>query len=127
MGWDRTAVAAALAETLSAIDPTVSVYPTAPETFNPPVYVVGYPRLVLYANPTFNTDTATVPVMVGVGMAEADRADAMLGAARDAIEADITLGGVVVAVRVTEQSGWRRLSVAGSEILAADLVCDIRQ
>jgi hypothetical protein len=126
MGWDRTAVSAALAEVLAAIDPTVSVFASAPETFNAPAYVVAYPRLVLYANPTFGTDTATVPVMVGVGHLEADRADAMLADAKAAIEADVSLGGVVQTVRVTEQSGWRRLNVAGAEILAADLVCDIR-
>jgi hypothetical protein len=126
MGWNRTAVAAALGEVLAAIDPSVSVFPTAPETFNAPVYVVGYPRIVIYANPAFGVDTATVPVMVGVGSLEADKADAMLGAAKSAIEADVTLGGVVQTVRVTEQTGWRRLNVAGAEILAADLICDIR-
>ena len=126
MAWNRTAVSAALGAVLAGIDPTVSVYPTAPDTFNPPAYVVGYPRLVLYANPTYGTDTATVPVMVGVGSLEADRADRMLADAKAAIEDDVTLGGVVQVVRVTEQAGWRRLNVAGAEILAADLICDIR-
>ena len=126
MAWNRTAVSAALAEVLAAIDPSVSVFPTAPETFNPPVYVVGFPRLVLYANPTIGTDTAPVPLLVGLAPNEPEQADAMIAAAKVAIEADVTLGGVVHAVRVTEQAGWRRLNVAGAEILAADLICDIR-
>ena len=126
MTWERTPVAAAIGEILTALSPSVSVFTTPPETFNAPAYVVGYPRTVEYDAAAFSIDTATVPVMVAVGPAELASADAMLHAAKVALNADPSLGGVVQHCRVVQQSNWRRLNIAGADVLCCDLVTEIR-
>ena len=76
----------AIGEILSALDSTVSVFPTPPETFNAPAYVVGFPRNVEYDAASFGVDAATLAIMVAVGPAELTTADAMLNAAQNRIE-----------------------------------------
>jgi hypothetical protein len=126
MSWVRATAAQAVADVLATIDPLVSVFASPPSTFNPPVYVVGYPRIVNYDAATFGVDDVELPMFAGVGVAEIDRLDAMLDQARKAIAADNSLAGAVMHVRVTEQSNWRILSVAGADVLAADLTLRIR-
>ena len=125
MTWNRKEAAAGIAQVLSVADAAVSVFATPPETFNPPAYIVGYPRLVQYSRDVFGIDTATLPVMVGVSPNEVDTGDALLVVAKDALEADLTLDHAVQGLRVLEQSNWRRLNVAGAEVLAVDLVVEI--
>lgn len=125
MTWTRIIAAAGIGQVLDRLDPSVNVFATPPETFNPPAYIVGYPRTVTYSVPTFGVDLAVVPVMVGVGPNEVDRADAMVASAKDALWSDPTLGQLVQGLRVTEQSNWRRLNVAGIDVLAVDLVVEI--
>ena len=95
MTWQRTPVAAAIADVLATLDVSVSVFATPPETFNPPVFVVAFPRTVEYDAPAFGVDLAQLPIMVGVGPPELDTADDMLLAAKKALNADPSLGGVV--------------------------------
>ena len=126
MTWQRAPAAAGLAALLEPLDPLASVFSSPPSTFNPPAYVVGYVTRVDYGVPSYTIDTATLPMLAAAGVAELDRVDAMLAAAKVAIGADPTLGGSVQVARVTTQQSWRVLSVAGSEILCADLVLEIR-
>jgi len=127
MTWQRAPVAAALAATLTTIDPTVAVFATPPETFNPPAYIVGWPRNVSYREKQFNTDVAQLPILAACGMAEADRVDQMLNQAYDTISkvADATFGGIVQLVDLGPQDNWRVLRVAGVDLLAADLLLEI--
>ena len=125
--WNRATVAAAMAEVLEGLDPTASVFATPPETFNAPVYVVGFPRTVEYDAASYGVDLTTIPIMVGVGPNELDRADAMLEAAKTALNADPGLAGAVQHCRVTEQTNWRRLNIAGVDVLCCDLVVEIRK
>ena len=126
MTWQRAEAAEAIAGLLEPLDPLVSVFASPPETFNPPAYVVGYPSAVTYDGAAFSIDLATIPVLAAGGLAELDRVDALLRAAKDAITADPSLDGAVMSARVVSQSNWRRLNVAGADILVADLILEIR-
>ena len=100
---------------------------TPPETFNTaPGVRVRVPRSVDYGAASYGVDLTTVPVMVGVGPNALDEADAMLNGAKKALNADPSLGGVVQHCRVTQQSNWRRLNIAGADVLCCDLVLEIR-
>ena len=127
MTWERGPVAAALVDVLTPLDATVSVFSVPPSTFNPPAYVVGYPTRVDYGIPTYSIDTATLPMLAAAGPSEVDRVGALLAMAKAAIEVDPSLGGSCQVCRVTSQTSWRILSVAGADILCADLVLEIRK
>jgi hypothetical protein len=45
----------------------------------------------------------------------------MIRAVRAAVNADITLGGVVACVTATVERNWRNLNVAGIDVLQAEL------
>jgi hypothetical protein len=124
--WSRAEAAAAVALVLSELDPVVSVFVTPPETLNPPAYVVGYARIVMYDQPSFAVDAATLTVSAVTGANEVDRCDALLHDAKVALNADPSLSGVAKHCRVMEQGNWRRLNIAGSEVLAGDLTVEIR-
>jgi hypothetical protein len=125
MTWTRIIAAAAIAETLDRLDPAVNVFATPPESFNPPAYIVGYPRTVAYGQQVFGIDLATIPIMIAVGPNEVDRADAMVNMAKDALTSDPSLGRAVQGLTAPEQSNWRRLNVSGIDVLAVDLVLEI--
>jgi hypothetical protein len=124
-GWSRTKAAAAVAGVLAALD-GIAVFATPPETFNPPAYIVGYPSSVAYGHVGFGMDLASLPVMAAAGPNSADDVDALIQNAKDAIDADPTLGGAVGNATVATQANWRRVDVAGAQVLAADLVLEIR-
>lgn len=126
MTWDLEPVAHAIADLLGAIDATVKAYPAAPETFNPPAYVVGWPSTVDYDIQQFGIDVATIPVAAAAGVEEIDRVDQLLDAARKAIDADLSLGGTVQYARTATQTNWRPMRVAGIDMLLADLIVEIR-
>lgn len=126
MTWQRAPVAAALVPILAAIDDTVPAFASPPETFNPPAYIVGYPRTVNYRTPHFGTDEAMLPMLAAGGAGEVDRVDQLLELAYDALTAaDSTLGGLVQLVDPGPQDNWRLLRVAGVDVLAADLLLRI--
>jgi hypothetical protein len=126
MGWVRATAAAAVASILTPIDATVSVFASPPETFNPPAYIVGYTRLVNYDGATFGVDRVDLPVMAAAGIGELDRVDALLAQAKDALDLDPSAGGAVQSLYTKTQDQWRVIVVGGSELLAAELVLDIR-
>ena len=126
MTWERAPAAAALAAVLTQLDDTVAVFASPPATLNAPAYVVGYTTRVDYGTPSFSIDLATQPVAACVGLGEVDRGDTMLAAAKAAIGADPSLGGAVQVARVTSQTNWRALNVAGADLLFGDLVIEIR-
>jgi len=122
MTWERAPVAAALAAVLQPLDGSVSVFAAPPETFNPPAFIVGYPRTVNYRM-HFSTDEALMPVACACGVAEVDRVDGLLRTAYDALaNTDQTLGGLVQVMDLGPQDNWRLLRVAGIDVIAADLV-----
>lgn len=127
MTWNRAQAAQAVADVLAPVDELVSVFASPPSTFNPPAYIVGYPRRVAYdAGAGFGVDVAELPVLAGCGVSEVDRVDQLLEAAHKAVNADPSLGGAVQHARVASQDNWRILSVAGADVLAADLTVEIR-
>jgi hypothetical protein len=123
MTWQRAPVAAALVRILAAIDVTVPAFAQPPETFNPPAYIVGYPRTVNYRMLVFGVDEALLPMLAAAGPGEVDRVDELLQLAYDAIAAaDQTLGGLVQVLDPGPQDNWRLLKVAGVDVLCADLL-----
>lgn len=115
-----------VAAILSDLNESVSVFPTPPETLNPPAYVCGYPRTVTYDTPTFATDQCSFQLLAFAGPNDPDTLDALLSAAKAALRTDTTLGGIVMYCHPTEQLNWRRVNIAGSELLAGELTLEIR-
>jgi hypothetical protein len=124
--WQRAPVASAIAGLLGAMDVSVSAFATPPETLNPPAYVCGYPRTVTYATSSFGIDLVEFIVGAYAGPFDPDTLDELLAQGRSALDAAPNLSGTVQVAQVTTQSNWRRLSVAGAEVLAADLTLEIR-
>lgn len=125
MSWDRSRVAPAIVDCLTAAVPGVSAFDRPPATFNAPAYVVGLPT-VTYDTPTFGIDLAVLPVAAAAGVEEADRIDDLLRQARAALLDTGNLGGVVQLLIITEQRNWQRLNVGGADLLTAELAVTIR-
>jgi hypothetical protein len=120
-------MSAALAEVLGAgTAGTVTVFPAPPATFNPPALVVQYPTTVTKHSPAFGVDLAALPVLAAVGAPEGGALDALLEQATAAVEADISLAGTVQSAKTVEWRNWRILTVAGVDMLVAELVLEIR-
>jgi hypothetical protein len=127
MSWSRAECAAALAAAIQTqIGETVFVYPRPPFTLNPPAIVVGRPNEVRYSTFAFGIDEADVPVLC-VGAADGeDIVDGLIQAVRAAVNADLTLGGVVQCVGDTRERNWRNLNVAGIDVLQAEVQLTIQ-
>jgi hypothetical protein len=126
MTWDRSTAAEAIAGVLAALDATVSTFATPPQTLNPPAYVVGLPTDVARNSSTFDVDLVTIPVSAFGGLGEYDRVDDLVRVAAVALEADPTLAGVVKSCTVPHFNNWRTVAIGGAELLANDLVLEIR-
>jgi hypothetical protein len=122
MSWSRADAAAALTAVLqTAMGETVFVYPKPPGTVNPPAVIVGRPSEVRYSTVAFGIDEATLPVTC-VGPVDGDDAvDQLVGAVRAALLPDPSLGGVVQACWPADERAWRQASVAGVDVLLADV------
>jgi hypothetical protein len=119
-------VAAALGEVLSAATAgAVTVFERPPATFNVPAIIVADPTRVAYGLPTFGMDQATLSVVCAAGGDEVDYLDGLIATVVTALKDAATLGGVVQACWVKEQSNWRMLTVGGAEYRAADVVLEI--
>jgi hypothetical protein len=130
MGWNRATVAAAITATLTAaVEGAIAVFPDPPPSFNVPAFIVAWPTQVLYNDPAFAVDTATLPVLAAVATDQSAQLDNLLTVALGALVADPTLGGLLAhgVVVVGEQRNWRILTdVAGARFLAAELILTIR-
>jgi len=127
VAWDRPAAAGALVEVLeAATSSTVSLFEQPPATFNPPALVINYPATVTKHNPAFAIDQAATTVTAAVGVSDGDTLDTLLDAANLAVEADPTLAGTVQHAKPVEWRNWRVLTVAGIDMLTADLALEVR-
>jgi hypothetical protein len=122
MSWNRAAAAAAITAVLqTAMGETVFVYPKPPGTVNPPAVIVGRPASVRYSTVAFTIDEAILPVSC-CGPADGDdMVDALVTAVRHALTADQTLGGAVQACWPADERAWRQASIAGVDVLLADV------
>jgi hypothetical protein len=125
MSWQRAAMADALTTVLSAAT-GVSVFPSPPATFNPPAIVVNFPTTVTKHVPAFAIDSATVTLLCATGVAEAEALDQLLETTSAALETDQTLSGAVQLIKPNTWQSWRVLNVAGVEMLAAEISCEVR-
>ena len=126
MTWTRTPVAAALVDVLSAATSgTVTVFAKPPTTINPPAVIVARPTNVNYATASFARDEATLPVEICGSFDGDDTVDALRDQIRKAIDANPTLEGTVASCTVTAERNWRNVTVAGVELLAAQIVLTI--
>jgi hypothetical protein len=130
MGWQRATVAQAIVDTLTAAsEGALAVFADPPPSFNVPAYIVAWPTQVLYNDPAFAVDTATLPVIAAVAVEQSAQLDNLLDVARAALDADPTLGGLLAhgVVVVGEQRNWRILTdVAGARFLAGELILTVR-
>lgn len=129
MSYDVAATAEVIADTLAdAVEGAVAVYAKPPPTFNGPALIVAWPTTIERNTPAFGVDLATVSVLAAVGPEEMERGAALMGVATAALEADRTLGGVLAhgALVVSAWRAWRIVTVAGSHVLLAELILEIR-
>jgi hypothetical protein len=126
MSWDRSIAAAGMVEVLqAALGETATVFEHPPATFNPPALMVGYPVTVTF-NTSFCVDTADWIVTAAAGIDDPSTVDNLIALARQAIEANLNLGGAVQICRPSGARNWRGWTVAGGEYLLADLALETR-
>ena len=127
MSWDRAVAAAALADVLrAATADAVTVFTHPPATLNAPAYVVAYPVTVTKHTPAFAIDTAEWVLTGAAGADDPDTLDDLLAVASTAIEGDPTIGGSVQHARPTTWRNYRVTTIAGADLLMADLVLETR-
>jgi hypothetical protein len=127
MSYDGNAIAEALAAILSEIDATVPAFAQPPETVNPPAYIVGLDESVEFDVAGFGMDLARLPVICCAGPFETARVRELRDAAKAAVDADRTLGGLNAAVTGRSSRNPRLMTIAGAQLLALDLILEIRQ
>lgn len=125
MSWNRTdAVAAIVAALQQTMGESVFVHAKTPQTINPPAVVVGRPLEVRYSVTSFGTDETTISVIC-VGPADGeDVVDELIAQVRQSFP-DPSLGGVVQSCRPTVERNWRNATVAGVDILQAEVVVTV--
>ena len=126
MTWQRSPVAAALVDILTtATAGGVYVHDKPPTVINPPAIIVARPTTVNYATAAFAVDEATLPIVVAGAMDGDDLVDTLRDAVRRAVDADPTLGGAVKSATATAERNWRNLTVAGVELLVAEIILTV--
>jgi len=114
---------------------TLSVYNFMPDFLEPPCAVVGVMDQIEYDS-TMNrgTDKYQIPVLVIVSRVDAqdsqDTLDGFLAntgssSVKQAIESDVTLGGVVSTVRVTEARDYGVYNMNNTDYLACNFIVEI--
>lgn len=126
MSWSRAAAAAAVAAAIEAETAgTVTVLAAPPQTLNPPAVVVGRPDQVRYSDFALGVDDVDLPVIC-VGAADGeDTVDSLLTVVAGSF-GDPTLGGAVLSCVADMQRNWRNVTVAGVDLLQAEIVLAIR-
>ena len=113
MTWDRAACAQAVAAVLGPVLPTVTIHQRPPEIVNPFCLVISRPAPVSYATAGLGVDEATLPLIVVGGAETEDTVEQIKNTAKQAIDANFTLGGKVQAAWCTEERNWRNQTGAG--------------
>ena len=127
MTWQRTPVAAALVDLLTAATGgTVFVFDKPPATINPPAIIVSRPSTVLYNAVAFGVDEATLPVVIAGAMDGDDFVDALRDVIRKTVDTNPTLNGSVPACWPSSERNWRNAIVAGVDLLLAELVLTVQ-
>jgi hypothetical protein len=126
MSWDRAAVAASLVDILGPAT-GVMVHERPPETLNPPCVVISRPTTVLYSTVAFGIDEATLPVIIVGGIESEDTVEATKNAVKDAVLADLSLGGSVKAAWPSEERNWlNRTGAGGIQLLTVELILTVQ-
>ena len=127
MSFDRQAMADALVGALStALGETAMVFGSPPSTFNPPAVVIGFPTTVVLHSPAFAVDTCTVPVLCTAGVADVTGLDSLMGVVSACLDVTGSFPPDVIVLGPSEWRNWRILTVAGIDMLAADIITEIR-
>jgi hypothetical protein len=127
----RATFAVALANALRAaagtIDgPAPSVFDHLPETCNPPALVVGWPIEVAFSTAGLALDTAQVPVTcVGPLPNGEATVDALSGLVCSVLASDPQVAHTVHVASATRQSGWRKTTIGGADVTAADVIITV--
>jgi hypothetical protein len=106
--------------------PAATVFTQPPATLNAPAVVVGWPFEVRYSAVAFSIDEADLPVTVVAGADGGDTIDGLIAVVRAAVLPDPSLAGAVQSATATLERNWRNLSVAGAEVLTADVLVTIQ-
>jgi hypothetical protein len=123
--WNRTDATQAVVAALQAgLGATVFVFDKPPATLNPPAVVVGRPD-VTYATAAYGVDQATLPVLCVGAVDGEDTVDGLITGVRAAL-AEPSLGGAVNSCVAAGERNWRNVTVAGAELLQAEVTLTIR-
>jgi hypothetical protein len=89
--------------------------------------VVHRPTSVAYSAAALGVDEASLPLVVVGGIETEDRIEALKDTCRQAVLADQTLGGAVLAAWPSEERNWRNYTGAGGiQLLQVELVLTIQ-
>jgi len=125
MSWNRTDAVKAIVQALSANINAAWIFDKTPQTINPPAVVVSRPDTINYSFFALGIDEATIPV-VCVGAADGeDTVDALITAVRQSFP-DPSLGGIVSSCVPSSERGWRNASIAGIDVLQAEVVLTVQ-
>ena len=120
------ALAEVLTDATADLAPLPSVFDRPPTTVNPPALIVQFPTTVTKHVPTFAIDQVDWTVTAVAGLGDPETIDTLLAVATAAVEDDPGLGTVVPICKPVEHRNWRLLTVAGTDMLAADLILETR-
>ena len=127
MTWSRSLAAGALADALKAADDgSTNIFASPPMTLNPAAIVVGRPIEVRYATAGLGVDEVELPVVCIGAMEGDDVVDALMTFVRSTVMADPSVGGALRSASPSLGRNWRAVRIAGADLLAADLVLEIR-
>ena len=127
MTWNRAAVAEALVDMLTeALEDQVMVFDRPPGTVNAPAVVVGRANTVNYGTGALGIDDAELPLVLVGGADDMDGVEALKSTVRQAVNADVSLGGVVQLVYPELERNWRVINVGGADLLTVEVILQIR-
>jgi hypothetical protein len=128
MSWDRSQAAKALAsllgETATAAGSLASVFDRPQATVNPPALIVAYAD-VQFSTAAFSIDEADLIVTCVAPWGGEDASDDLVGLVRTTVADHPTLDGAVQICDATATRNWRNATVAGVDVLLADVVLHI--
>ena len=104
---------------------TVTIFEQPPATLSPPALVMSRPVEVRYSTAAYGIDDAEFPVIC-VGPIDDDTVDDLVTFVRTTLLVDPTLSGRVQSATAGMERSWRMIRVAGTDLLAVDVVLNIR-
>jgi hypothetical protein len=126
VSWNRVnAVQAIVAALQQTVGDQAFVFDKTPQTINPPAIVVGRPLEVSYSSAAFGIDETTISIICVAAADGEDVIDQLITLVRESFP-DPSLGRAVQSCVCTNERNWRNTTVAGIDILQAEVILTIQ-